>query len=50
MTHPMLASVAASITELKRNPMATISAGDGGAVAISQPQSARVLLRSRQDF
>ena len=34
MTHPMLASVAASITELKRNPMATVSAGDGGPVAI----------------
>ena len=34
MTHPMLASVAASITELKRNPMATVSANDGGPVTI----------------
>ena len=34
MTFPMLADVAASITELKRNPMGTVAAGMGGAVAI----------------
>ncbi len=34
MAHLLLASVAASITELKRDPMGTVSAGEGGAVAI----------------
>ena len=34
MTFPMLADVAASITELKKNPMGTVAAGMGGAVAI----------------
>ncbi|MFV0514944.1 MAG: type II toxin-antitoxin system Phd/YefM family antitoxin [Jhaorihella sp.] len=34
MTYPMLADVAASITELKKNPMGTVAAGMGGPVAI----------------
>jgi antitoxin StbD len=34
MTFPMLADTAASITELKKNPMGTVAAGMGGAVAI----------------
>ncbi len=34
MAHFLLASVAASVTELKRDPMGTVSAGDGGPVAI----------------
>jgi len=34
MAHLLLASVAASVTELKRDPMGTVSAGDGGPVAI----------------
>ena len=34
MTHNILASTAASITELKKNPMGTVAAGEGFAVAI----------------
>ena len=34
MAHSILADVAASVSELKRNPMATVAAGDGAAVAI----------------
>lgn len=34
MAHSILAEVAASVSELKRNPMATVAAGEGGAVAI----------------
>jgi antitoxin StbD len=34
MAHLLLASVAASVTELKRDPMGTVSAGEGEAVAI----------------
>lgn len=34
MTHLVLSDVAASISELKRNPMGTVAAGEGGAVAI----------------
>ena len=34
MTHLLLASVAASVTELKRDPMGTVAAGDGEVVAI----------------
>ena len=34
MASPVLAETMASISELKRNPMGTVSAGDGGAVAI----------------
>lgn len=34
MTHVIHASVTASVTELKRNPMGTIAAGQGAAVAI----------------
>lgn len=34
MPHPMLASVVASITDLKKNPMGTVEAGGGEAVAI----------------
>ena len=34
MAHLLLAPVAASVTELKRDPMGTMSAGEGGPVAI----------------
>lgn len=34
MVHSIHASVTASVTELKRNPLRTIAAGRGGAVAI----------------
>ena len=34
MAHVIHASVTASVTELKRNPMGTVAAGNGGAVAI----------------
>ena len=34
MAHPILAETAASVSELKRNPMATVAAGDGLPVAI----------------
>ena len=34
MTHQILSQTAASISELKRNPMGTVAAGDGFPVAI----------------
>ena len=34
MTHSILSNVSASVTELKKNPMGTVAAGDGQAVAI----------------
>lgn len=34
MSHQILAETAASISELKRNPMGTVAAGDGLPVAI----------------
>ena len=34
MAHLVLAEVAASISELKKNPMGTVAAGEGAAVAI----------------
>lgn len=34
MAHTIHAHVTASVTELKRNPMGTMAAGNGGAVAI----------------
>ena len=34
MAHQILADMAASISELKRNPMGTVAAGDGFPVAI----------------
>lgn len=34
MAHQILSDTAASITELKRNPMGTVAAGDGFPVAI----------------
>jgi antitoxin StbD len=34
MAHTILASTTASISELKRNPMATVAAGDGAPVVI----------------
>ena len=34
MAHSICASVTASVTELKRNPMGTMAAGNGAAVAI----------------
>ncbi len=33
-THTILADTSASITELKKNPMATVSSGDGFPVAV----------------
>jgi len=34
MTHAIFAEMTASVTELKKNPMGTVAAGEGGAVAI----------------
>ncbi|ANS44971.1 MAG: plasmid stabilization protein [Serratia inhibens] len=34
MTYQILTTTAASITDLKKNPMGTVADGDGGAVAI----------------
>ncbi len=34
MSHQILAQTAASISDLKKNPMGTVAAGDGFAVAI----------------
>lgn len=34
MTHRLFASVTASVSELKRNPMGTVAAGEGFPVAI----------------
>lgn len=34
MAHLVLAEMAASVSELKKNPMGTVAAGDGAAVAI----------------
>ncbi|MHB1532607.1 type II toxin-antitoxin system Phd/YefM family antitoxin [Acidithiobacillus sp.] len=34
MAHVILAEVAASVSELKKNPMGTVAAGQGGSVAI----------------
>lgn len=34
MAHPLLAETTASISELKRNPMGTVAAGEGFPVAI----------------
>lgn len=34
MANLILANVSASISELKKNPMGTVEAGEGGAVAI----------------
>ncbi len=34
MTHVVLAEMTASVSELKRNPMGTVAAGEGAAVAI----------------
>lgn len=34
MTHTILAEVTASVSELKKNPMGTVAAGEGFAVAI----------------
>lgn len=34
MAHSVLADIAASVSELKRNPMGTVAAGEGAAVAI----------------
>lgn len=34
MPHPIFANVVASVTDLKKNPMGTVEAGAGGAVAI----------------
>ncbi len=34
MTHLILSETAASVSELKKNPMGTVAAGDGFAVAI----------------
>ncbi|AYA39490.1 plasmid stabilization protein [Xenorhabdus nematophila] len=34
MSYQILTTIAASITDLKRNPMGTVADGEGGAVAI----------------
>jgi antitoxin StbD len=34
MAHKLLATMTASVSELKRNPMGTVAAGEGFAVAI----------------
>lgn len=34
MTHVILSNISASVTELKKNPMDTVAAGEGFAVAI----------------
>lgn len=34
MAHAILAEIVASVSELRRNPMATVAAGQGGPVAI----------------
>jgi antitoxin StbD len=34
MTHIVLSEVTASVSELKKNPMGTVAAGEGAAVAI----------------
>ena len=34
MSHPVLTELTASVSELKRNPMATVAAGEGFPVAI----------------
>lgn len=34
MTNVVLAEITASVSELKRNPMRTVAAGEGGPVAI----------------
>lgn len=34
MTYQILTTTAASITDLKKNPMGTVAEGEGGAVAI----------------
>ncbi|GLS33966.1 antitoxin StbD [Mesorhizobium albiziae] len=34
MTHTILAEITASVSELKKNPMGTVAAGDGFPVAI----------------
>lgn len=34
MTHVVLAEMTASISELKKNPMGTVAAGEGAAVVI----------------
>lgn len=34
MTHIVLSEMTASVTELKKNPMGTVAAGEGAAVAI----------------
>jgi len=34
MAHIILAEVSASVSELKKNPMGTVAAGEGSAVAI----------------
>ena len=39
MAHTILASTTASISELKRNPMATVAAGDGAPVVIQVSSS-----------
>ena len=34
MVHPIFATTSASVSELKKNPMGTVAAGEGFAVAI----------------
>ena len=48
MANIVLANVAASVSELKRNPMGTVAAGEGFPVVNPEPQRARLLLRTGQ--
>jgi antitoxin StbD len=34
MSHPVLAEITASVSELKKNPMSTVASGDGAPVVI----------------
>jgi antitoxin StbD len=34
MTHPILATISASVSELKKNPMGTVASGDGFPIAV----------------
>jgi antitoxin StbD len=53
MAHQILAATSASVTELKKNPMGTVAAGEGFPVAIlnrNEPAFYCVLLRARQSL
>ena len=49
MAHRVLTETVVSISEHKKNPMATLAAGEGMAVAVLNPQRAGLLLRAGQE-